>query len=713
MTASDPNNGPPALPASLAGIALHHAGVAVLITAEQTDRVTIVYANPAFKRRFLGGADGSATNWVDTLRSPAAALALTEAFQMGRPSRLTVAVRMADDRPAWADVTTVPFEHDGVPHCVWTLSLLEGGPPQGSADGAQAAVAHDALTGLPARTLLRSRLRQARIEAERAGVPPCTALIHMGVDQFRSFNERVGREAGDEILIELGQRLTRAIRGSDTVARPEGDQFVLLVHPEGSEDGLDPILQRIANAVSAPFHVDGQRYSIAVTGGIACAPEDGHDEDTLLRNAERAFMQAKAEARGNMVRYTAHLGAVADARIRLETDLRAALAADALELHYQPKMEVSTGRMTGAEALARWQHPQHGLLRAGEFIPVAEAAGFSVELGRWALREACRQLAKWRAQDVPSTRIAVNIGFQHFEQPGFVDELRELLNQYGVPPNWLQLEITERAVAMDPARAIRTARAVRRLGVSLALDDFGTAYSSLAQLRNIPVDTLKLDRGFIQEIGHDIDAALLAAAAISTGHSLRLGLIAEGIETYQQLRFLARRRCGQVQGFLIAHPMAAEDYEWLLRQNRVLMDREQIWPRQNAQPVVVILDDEPNILHSLERALRREPYQVLLANNVDEALEHMNQNDVSVLITDHRMPGVSGIDFLGQVRELYPDTVRMILSGYTDLDTLTRAINQGAIFRFITKPWDDEELRSHIRAALAHHAAATEVALSE
>lgn len=681
----------------LAAAALERAGVGVLVTAERGDRWETVYANPAFQRTVATVSTGaSGTAWIDAVRSPASALALTEAVLAGRPCRVAVAFHRRSGEPAWADVTTEVFTMHGERHCVWTVT-----PRSASAELAEGA-AWDDLTGLPGRALIRSRLRQALDESERVGGR--VSVLHLGLDHFHTINETLGRSGGDELLMEVGSRLMRVLDHRDTVGRPESDQFVVLSVLPGSDDEAPDLGRRLRDAFHAPFQIQGRSFTITASGGVALSPQAGSTEKELLRNAESALRQAKGQGRGIFCFYTEQLGQQRDTALVLEQELREALARDELELHLQPKVSVASGCMVGAEGLARWTHPTHGLLSAGQFVPVAERAGLSVELGRWSLQEACRILRSWLDAGVTDVvPVAVNISARHFEQPDFPDDVHGALEEFAVPPELLEVEITESAVTLDPERAAQTARRMRALGISLALDDFGTAYSNLSQLRNIRVDKLKLDRSFVRDVTEDPEAATLAASAISTGKALRLALVAEGIETWDQFAFVARRGCDQIQGHLLRTPQPEPSFRTLL--GTVQEPLMTPWQREKAAdhaPTLLVIDDEPNVLRSIERTLRNEDYRLLTAASVPEAMHQLNRHEVDVVLADHRMPGGSGIDFLAHLRELYPDTVRVMLSGYTDLETMTQAINRGAVFRFIAKPWEDEDLRAHLRNAFAH-----------
>jgi EAL domain-containing protein (putative c-di-GMP-specific phosphodiesterase class I)/ActR/RegA family two-component response regulator len=357
---------------------------------------------------------------------------------------------------------------------------------------------------------------------------------------------------------------------------------------------------------------------------------------------------------------------------------------------------MTSGAVIGAEALIRWQHPTRGLLAPGEFIALAEETGLIAPIGSWVIDRVCAQLASWSRAGIDVVPVAVNLSSVQFETGDLFDVVRGALKRHGVAAKLLDLELTESAVMKDSAAAASTLNALGKIGVGLALDDFGTGYSSLAHLKRFPFDAVKIDRAFVTDITHDTEDAAIAAAIISMAHRMELRVIAEGVETQAQFNYLRLKDCDEMQGFLFSPAVAADAFATDLASGRRLM-------LPAADPVdqrtLLVVDDEDGIRNALRRTLRRDGYRILTAANANEALELLALNQVQVIISDQRMPGTSGTEFLGVASQLYPDTMRIILSGYTDLKVVTDSVNRGAVFKFLTKPWDDDLLREQVRDA--------------
>ncbi len=383
-------------------------------------------------------------------------------------------------------------------------------------------------------------------------------------------------------------------------------------------------------------------------------------------------------------------------RLGLETALREALARDELSVVYQPQISLDSGHMIGMEALLRWSNPQFGAISPAEFIPIAEETGLILPIGEWVLRTACLHTRQWLDLGLARLRIAVNLSARQFHQSNLAALVGQTLAETGLAPGDLELEITESSFIDDVDGAIAQCQALKALGVKLSLDDFGTGYSSLAYISRFPFDKLKIDQGFVRDIIENPVNAAIATAAIVMARSLNLMVLAEGVETEAQASFLRGRRCDAMQGYLFSRPLTPVDFGQLLVGNKRLTLADS--PRDSGQTLLLV-DDEPNILSSLTRLLRREGYRILTATSPLEAFELLAKQPVQVIVSDQRMPEMSGTEFLARVRQLYPDTIRLVLTGYTDIDSITGAINLGAIYKFLTKPWDDDLLREQIREA--------------
>jgi diguanylate cyclase (GGDEF)-like protein/PAS domain S-box-containing protein len=421
---------------------------------------------------------------------------------------------------------------------------------------------HDALTGLPNRALFQDRLEQALRRAQRSGSG--VAVLFIDLDRFKLINDSFGHTAGDRLLIDVAARLRGVLRPADTIARFGGDELTILCEDLEGETGALGIARRIAAAFDEPFVVDDGEAFLQASVGIAMAGAGATPED-LVRDADAAMYKAKERGRSRIEVFDEAMRADARERVATESALRRAIARDELCVHVQPVVRIGDGRVQGFEALVRWEHPERGLVPPGEFIPLAEETGLIVPIGNWVLRETCRTLRRWHTElGAPWVQCSVNLSVRHLQQPDLVATVRSALEEHGVPPNRLVLEITESAVMENGAATVETLHALRALGVRLALDDFGTGYSSLAHLHRFPLDILKIDRSFTAGLGDDDDGASIAGAIVSLAAALGLTTVAEGIEDSAQQRHLERLGCTFAQGFLFSRPQPPEAFDGLL-----------------------------------------------------------------------------------------------------------------------------------------------------
>ncbi|MFZ4285295.1 sensor domain-containing protein [Variovorax sp. HJSM1_2] len=424
---------------------------------------------------------------------------------------------------------------------------------------------HDPLTELPNRLLFFSRLEHALKDASRANTH-CAVLV-LDLDRFKDVNDSYGHAAGDELLQHVAQRLQSRLRRADTLARLGGDEFALLMDDLPHPNDAARLAGELIAALTEPCHLSvGAEVSAGASVGICLFPQHGQTPQALLQGADAAMYRAKADGRGLYVFYSDDMTHAARERLSLESRLRRALAEGQFCLHYQPQVDIATGRIVGAEALVRWHEPVEGLIPPARFIPVAEATGLIRELGAWVLEEACRQGQLWRAAGLPPLRIAVNVSPRQFRHVDLATQVTQVLQHTGFPAEWLELELTESALMEREAEALETLQRLRALGIGLAIDDFGTGYSSLAYLKRFPLDVLKIDRGFIADIPNQADDMAIASAIIAMGHSLGILVLAEGVETPEQLAFLSGRGCNLYQGYLRSRPVPAEEFARLLTQ---------------------------------------------------------------------------------------------------------------------------------------------------
>jgi diguanylate cyclase (GGDEF)-like protein len=425
---------------------------------------------------------------------------------------------------------------------------------------------HDGLTALPNRSLFSKLLGQSINQAHRYNRR--LAVMFLDLDRFKQINDTLGHEAGDQLLQEVAARLKACLRDSDTVARLGGDEFVVLL-PELTEEAyVATVAQKILSTVARPFVLLGQEFRVTASIGISTYPQDGLDEQTLTKNADIAMYQAKAEGKNNFQFYSERLNANSLERLTLESSLRHALERGEFELHYQAKRDIRSGRITGMEALLRWQHPDLGTIAPMQFIPVAEETGLIVPIGKWVLRTACLQNMAWQAQGLPPLSMAINLTARQFFDEGLVPDLTTILATTGMDARLLELEITESLLMRDVERSLRILSGLKDMGVRIAIDDFGVGYSSLATLQQFPLDTIKIDRSFIRDVASVDEDKALTEAIIAMGRTLSLTVVAQGVETKAQADFLRLNACDEFQGFYLDVPMPADQTSMLLRTQR-------------------------------------------------------------------------------------------------------------------------------------------------
>ncbi len=421
---------------------------------------------------------------------------------------------------------------------------------------------HDSLTGLPNRTLLTDRIRQAIARAARSG--KMVAVVLLDLDRFKIVNDSLGHSRGDELLQQFSERIRQRTRAQDTFARLGGDEFVLMLTEIEEISGISVAVDRVRSCLCEPFLIAERDIQMAVSVGIAVFPQDGKDWESLLRNADSAMFEAKRRGRDTVQFFAPAMDLKARESLELESELRKALVREELLLLYQPKVDVVSGKIIGCEALVRWRHPERGVIPPGVFIPLAEESGLINAVGKWVLQEACAQARAWQDAGLPQVTMAVNLSARQFRRGNLVQEVENLLGKAGLDPRRLELEITESAVIDDPESAIETMRSFKKIGVRLGLDDFGTGFSSLNYLRRFPIDIIKIDRSFIAEVPGAHESEAVAGGIFAIARDLGIEAVAEGVETREQLEFLRRHRCPTFQGFLFSRPVPADEFVALL-----------------------------------------------------------------------------------------------------------------------------------------------------
>jgi diguanylate cyclase (GGDEF)-like protein/PAS domain S-box-containing protein len=461
-----------------------------------------------------------------------------------------------EEYPKWLAITVVLGERDIVANYIAIFADIT---ERKEAEGKIQYLAHfDSLTGLPNRALLQDRLKQALAAASRHKKQ--LSLLFLDLDHFKNINDSLGHDVGDLLLQAVAERLQGCVREGDTVSRLGGDEFVVVLLDIQKSDNAAYVAQKIVDELAVPFSLGEHVLYVTSSIGISLFPEDGRNSDILIRNADSAMYSAKTGGRNDYRFFTQDMNEQALARLALEIDLRQALALGEFRLHYQPQISSETGKVIGMEALIRWQHPVRGMVSPASFIPLAEELGLIVSIGDWVLREACRQNRAWQVQGLPPVPIAVNLSALQFLQQNLPDKIHAILEETGLEPRYLELELTESTFMQDAEQTITMLQTLKAMGLQLAIDDFGTGYSSLSYLKRFPIDKLKIDQSFVRHLASDPDDAAIARTIINMGHSLRLEVIAEGVETAEQLVFLETEGCDHIQGYYFSKPLAADEF---------------------------------------------------------------------------------------------------------------------------------------------------------
>ena len=448
----------------------------------------------------------------------------------------------------------------------------------------------DPLTKLPNRVLLEDRIEQAITQAERSKLN--CAVIFVDLDRFKSINDTLGHMVGDELLRAVGARLQTLVRAEDTVSRLGGDEFVILLREVINAADAVEVGNKMLAELRQPFRAHEKELFITPSIGISMCPLNGHTAQMLITQADAAMYNAKQEGRNNCRLFASEMSTFFPERLMMENDLRHAVARREFELYYQPKVDVGTGQVVGMEALLRWRHPEKGLVTPDEFIPLAEDTGLIVPIGRWVIEQACAQNKAWQRAGMPHLRMAVNISAVQFKQKDLLDTIKYALETSGLSPDFFEVELTETAVMQNASQAIVTLEKLSEMGVNVSIDDFGTGYSSLSYLKRFPIDKLKIDRSFIRDISSDRDDAAIVRATIALAHNLKLRVVAEGVETEDQLQFLRALGCDEYQGYYKSKPVPANDFARQMRAE-IWSAHRQLRPSREPLPGTLLSRDQP------------------------------------------------------------------------------------------------------------------------
>jgi EAL domain-containing protein (putative c-di-GMP-specific phosphodiesterase class I)/FixJ family two-component response regulator/GGDEF domain-containing protein len=552
---------------------------------------------------------------------------------------------------------------------------------------------YDARTGLPGRALFEERLATiARQKQDRA-----IAVLAVSLRRYHGILQALGQCAGAVIARAVANRIETTLPVAVT-ARLGESEFGIAIEDQQEPTEIEEIAWKVHRALVDPILVDRQEVFVDPFIGIALHPRDGGTVETVkaaLVAASKSTLDSGSYCRF----FVPEMDRGSRKRLDLDASLRHAVTRKEFELYYQPQIDLASGRIVGTEALLRWQRPNHGVVGPGEFMPMLEETGMICQVGEWVIAEACRAAHAWQAAGLPPVRVAVNLSGRQFYESDISAIVRRSLHNNRLDPHWLELEVTESIILPNAGTIIPTMRSLDSLGISLALDDFGTGYSSLSYLQRLPVKRIKIDRSFVANITSNPSDAAIVRAIVGMAHSLGLAVIAEGVETEGQLGYLRGLLCDEMQGYYFSPPLREEDFTALLREGRCVPVAVEP-PRER---VLLLVDDEPNILSALRRMLRQSDIRVLATTKPTEGFELLAANPVGVVVCDQRMPEMTGTEFLRRVKELYPATVRIVLSGYTDLNSVIDAVNRGAIYKFLTKPWQDDAMLESLNDAFHLH----------
>ncbi|MBZ0105479.1 MAG: EAL domain-containing protein [Sulfuricella denitrificans] len=601
-----------------------------------------------------------------------------------------------DIYPEWLNISEVRDDRGKITHYVGVFSDISA--MKESQSRLDHLAHHDPLTGLPNRLLLNARMEHALAHANRGNTQ--LAVLFLDLDRFKNINDTLGHPIGDLLLQEVAHRLNGCVREEDTVSRLGGDEFTILMEDLEDSRFASKVAQKILDSLADKFVLQGHEVFVTCSIGISIFPADGSDITSLLKNADSALYRAKEQGRNNYQFYTEELTIRAMERLSMENNLRHALQRNELVVHYQPQVDLYNGQIIGMEALVRWQHPGIGLISPNAFIPLAEETGLIVPIGEWVLRTACAQLKAWMDAGLPKIRVGVNLSSRQFNQNDLDEVVAAALRDTGLPPDCLELELTERMIMQDAESTIAILHKLRAQGVQFSIDDFGTGYSSLSYLKRFPIDRIKIDQSFVREITSNSEDAAVSQAIISLSHSLNLKTVAEGVETAEQQEFLRSLQCDEIQGYHFSRPVPEQEMGRLLKEGVKLESRHEFIQEER---ILLLVDDEEGILNAISRVLHSEGYRILRATRPREALDLLATHPVGVIISDQRMPEMNGIELLRKVRKLHPDTVRIMLTAHADQQVIAAAINEGAVYKFIFKPWSQEELRANVREAFRKH----------
>lgn len=546
---------------------------------------------------------------------------------------------------------------------------------------------HDVLTGLPNRQRLLEKLNQY-IASARV-YPAGLSVFFIDLDKFKFINDSMGHAAGDIVLCEVASRLRRLPLAGGLAARLGGDEFVLVV-PTASALERQQVEQYLQEIMLLPIHLDRVDQVMAYSIGSAQFPEHGSDGEILLKRADIAMYHAKESGNGAVCYFSEDMQEELDTRNQLEIRLRNAIVRDELVLFYQPQVDLNTGMLVSVEALVRWQSPDYGLLFPGAFIALAEEIGLIRDIGVWVMAAACRQILRWHQEGLGWVRVAVNVSPLDLVNDEIVQRVADTLASHGIPPECLELEITESLSISDPEMALDIISRIKALGVALAIDDFGVGYSNLGYLKRFPAERLKIDQSFVRGLSKGTHDKAIITTIIQLARSLSMQALAEGVETEEEARILFELGAHLIQGYWISKAVPSDELVLMLRKRYVLDTQKLRAPQQVIK--VLVIDDQPIMLEVMRHILSKLTLDVQCVTSAETALEYLADHTVSAVICDYQLPGENGISLLARVRALQPSALRILITASTDLAVLREAINIARVDHFLQKPLEPTQL---------------------
>ncbi len=554
---------------------------------------------------------------------------------------------------------------------------------------------YDSLTGLRNRQSFKNQIGRILKIAEAKSTT--IALIKLGLDHFKNLNDIEGYETGDLALREIGARIQNRLHKDDLVAYWGGDSFIVALNDIGRTANIDRVCSDISGIVNTSVIKNGKQLHLTCSMGIALYPQDGHNLESLLKFSDSAMTLAKSMGGNKFQFYNKLMDAQLNERISIANDIYSAIESNQFCLHYQPVADLQSGEIVGMEALVRWMHPVRGLMAPAQFISIAEEFSSINKLGGWIIRLACMDIQQWREQGISVPPISINVSPIQLLDPEFRHCILAILTEFDIRAQAITLEITESVLMHHDEGLEILLKEFKAKRFNLAMDDFGTGYSALQYLKHYPFDYVKIDQSFVRNILEDSNDAAIACAVIAMAHSMGIKVIAEGVESELQIQFLSQSMCDQIQGFYLSRPLPAQEAAQFIAGNFTLPDH--LRRIKKISRTLLLVDDEPNILAALKRLFRPDGYIIRTAGSGKEGMDILNDFPVDVIVSDQRMPNMTGVEFLRQAKAKFPNTMRIVLSGYTELQSITDAINEGAIYKFLTKPWDDQQLRTQISEA--------------